>query len=50
MHCTTILLTLLSSIAFTTALPQTGPPVASCPITAQMPECGVSQTLVTHLG
>ncbi|KAJ4385918.1 hypothetical protein N0V85_007983 [Neurospora sp. IMI 360204] len=41
MQCTTILITLLSSIAFTSARPQTGPPVASCPVTAQMPECGV---------
>ena len=46
MQCTTILITLLSSIAFTSALPQDGPPVDSCPVTAQMPECGVSQTLI----
>ncbi|KAK3396887.1 hypothetical protein B0T20DRAFT_480493 [Sordaria brevicollis] len=41
MHCTTTFLTLLSSIAFTSALPQSGPPSEACPITAQMPECGV---------
>ncbi|EGZ70995.1 hypothetical protein NEUTE2DRAFT_168292 [Neurospora tetrasperma FGSC 2509] len=38
MQYTTIHITLLSSIAFISARPQTSPPpVASCPITAQMP-------------
>ncbi|KAH7627204.1 hypothetical protein B0T09DRAFT_40811 [Sordaria sp. MPI-SDFR-AT-0083] len=41
MQCAAILITLLSSVAFTSALPQTGPPASSCPVTAQMPECGV---------
>ncbi|KAL0471162.1 hypothetical protein QR685DRAFT_572159 [Neurospora intermedia] len=41
MQYITILITLPSSVAFTSARPQTSPPVTSCPISAQMPECGV---------